>query len=108
MDAKTGEPTGCPMERPTTVRTLLGRTNRDWWPEALPLDVLNQGGLSPDPMGEKFDYAAAFNALDHQALKDDLTTLMTDSQAWWPADYGNYGPLFIRHGVARRGYLPHG
>jgi catalase (peroxidase I) len=96
MDAKTGESMGCPVEKPTTVRSLLGRTNRDWWPEALPLEVLNQGGLSPDPMGEEFDYAAAFKALDYQALKADLTALMTDSQPWWPADYGNYGPLFIR------------
>ena len=96
MDAKTDEALGCPMGRPTTVRSLLGRTNRDWWPEALPLDILNQGGLSPNPMGDKFDYAAAFNALDYQALKADLTALMTDSQPWWPADYGHYGPLFIR------------
>ena len=95
MDAKTGE-MGCPMGQPVTVRSLLGRTNRDWWPEALPLEILNQGGLSPDPMGEDFDYAEAFNALDYQALKADLTALMTDSQPWWPADYGNYGGLFIR------------
>ncbi|MDX3899614.1 MAG: catalase/peroxidase HPI [Sphingobium sp.] len=97
MDAKTGDVgDGCPMDRPTTVRSLLGRTNRDWWPEALPLEVLNQGGLSPDPMGDDFNYAEAFNALDYHALKADLTALMTDSQPWWPADYGNYGGLFIR------------
>src|SRR5213075_2013824 len=68
----------------------------DWWPEALPTDILHQGGVSPDPMGEDFDYAEAFNALDYQALKRDLTALMTDSQPWWPADYGHYGPFFIR------------
>jgi catalase-peroxidase len=97
MDARTGEfGEGCPVNRPTTVRSLLGRTNRDWWPEALPLDVLNQGGLSSDPMGDDFDYAEAFNQLDYAALKADLTALMTDSQPWWPADYGNYGGLFIR------------
>src|ERR1700754_469378 len=96
MDAKTGDMGGCPVGRPTTVRSLLGRTNRDWWPEALPLDVLNQGGLSPDPLGADFDYGEAFKALDYQALKADLTALMTDSQPWWPADYGNYGGLFIR------------
>src|SRR5437868_399357 len=96
MDAKTGEGMGCPVDRPSTVRSLLGRTNRDWWPESLPLELLNQGGLSPDPMGADFDYAAAFKALDYQALKNDLTALMTDSQPWWPADYGHYGPLFIR------------
>jgi len=96
MDAKTGEPMGCPVDRPTTVRSLLGRTNRDWWPESLPIDILHQGGISPDPMGEDFNYAEAFKALDYQALKRDLTALMTDSQPWWPADYGHYGPFFIR------------
>ncbi|MEA3015810.1 MAG: catalase-peroxidase, partial [Sphingomonadales bacterium] len=96
MDAKTGEMGGCPVDRPTTVRSLLGRTNRDWWPEALPLEILNQGGLSPDPMGADFDYAEAFKALDYDALKADLTALMTDSKPWWPADYGNYGGLMIR------------
>ena len=96
MDAKTGESMGCPVDRPTTVRSLLGRTNRDWWPEALPIDILHQGGVSPDPMGEDFDYAEAFKQLDYQALKRDLTALMTDSQPWWPADYGHYGPFFIR------------
>src|SRR3954465_10430994 len=96
MDAKTGEPMGCPVDRPTTVRSLLGRTNRDWWPDSLPIDILHQGGVSPDPMGADFDYAEAFNALDYQALKRDLTALMTDSQSWWPADYGHYGPFFIR------------
>src|SRR6476661_8499107 len=95
MDAKTGE-MGCPMDRPTTVRSLLGRQNRDWWPEQIPIDILHQGGTSPDPMGEDFDYAAAFKALDYQALKNDLTALMTDSKPWWPADYGHYGPFFIR------------
>ena len=95
MDAKTGE-MGCPMGHGGTARSLLGRTNRDWWPEALPLDVLNQGGVSPDPMGDDFDYAEAFNTLDYTALKADLTALMTDSEPWWPADYGNYGGLFIR------------
>nr|WP_295661796.1 catalase/peroxidase HPI [Polymorphobacter sp.] len=97
MDARTGDISGgCPVDGPTTVRSLLGRTNRDWWPDALPLEVLNQGGLSPDPMGADFDYAAAFNAIDYQALKADLTALMTDSQSWWPADYGTYGGLLIR------------
>jgi catalase-peroxidase len=96
MDAKTGESMGCPVDRPTSVRSLLGRTNRDWWPESLPVEILHQGGISPDPLGEDFDYAAAFKALDYDALKRDLTALMTDSQPWWPADYGHYGPFFIR------------
>ena len=93
MDAKTGD---CPMNKPAALRSLLGRTNRDWWPDSLPLDILNQGGGSPDPMGADFDYSKAFKALDYQALKNDLTALMTDSKPWWPADYGHYGPFFIR------------
>src|SRR5207342_284493 len=96
MDAKTGDSMGCPVGRPANARSLLGRTNRDWWPEALQIDILHQGGTSPDPMGDDFDYAEAFKALDYQALKRDLTALMTDSQPWWPADYGHYGPFFIR------------
>jgi catalase-peroxidase len=95
MDAKTGDSMGCPA-RPSTVRSLLGRQNRDWWPESLPVDVLHQGGVSPDPMGKDFNYAEAFKALDYDGLKRDLTALMTDSQPWWPADYGHYGPFFIR------------
>src|SRR6476660_2982478 len=78
------------------ARSLLGRTNKDWWPEALPVDMLHQNGVSPDPMGADFDYAEAFNQLDYAAVKADLTALMTDSKAWWPADYGHYGPFFIR------------
>ena len=78
------------------VRSLLGRTNKDWWPESLPVDMLHQHGVSPDPMGPDFDYAEAFNALDYNALKADLKAMMTDSKAWWPADYGHYGPFMIR------------
>lgn len=97
MDAKTGDMSGgCPFHGDGGVRTLLGRTNRDWWPEALQLEILTQNGVSPDPMGEDFDYCEAFNALDYEALKNDLHALMTDSQDWWPADYGHYGPFFIR------------
>jgi catalase-peroxidase len=96
MDMKTSDPTGCPMKDPTGLRSLLGRTNRDWWPDSLPLDILHQGGVSPNPMGSDYDYAEAFGKLDYQALKADLTALMTDSKAWWPADYGHYGPFFIR------------
>jgi catalase-peroxidase len=97
MDAITeGSPLGCPMGQGGTRRSLLGRTNRDWWPQALPVDILHQHGVSPDPMGPDFDYAAAFRALDYRALKADLTALMTDSKPWWPADYGHYGPFMIR------------
>ncbi len=95
MDAKTGPMDGCPVPH-GQARSLLGRTNKDWWPEALPVDMLHQNGVSPDPMGPYFDYAKAFNGLDYQALKADLTALMTDSKDWWPADYGHYGPFMIR------------
>ena len=88
-------PTKCPFPH-DKARSLLGRQNKDWWPDALPVDILSQSGGSPDPMGPDFDYAAAFKALDYSALKADLTALMTDSQPWWPADYGHYGPFFIR------------
>ncbi|MFN3748809.1 MAG: catalase/peroxidase HPI [Sphingorhabdus sp.] len=86
---------GCPVHKGAT-RSLLGRTNKDWWPDALPVDILHQGGTSPDPMGPDFSYPEAFKKLDYQALKADLTALMTDSKDWWPADYGHYGPFFIR------------
>ncbi|WP_414157118.1 catalase/peroxidase HPI [Pseudomonas sp. BNK-15] len=73
-----------------------GTTNRDWWPDQLNLRILHQHGAKSDPMDPDFDYAKAFKSLDFQALKQDLTALMTDSQDWWPADFGHYGPLFIR------------
>ncbi|MDP1962006.1 MAG: catalase/peroxidase HPI, partial [Reyranella sp.] len=76
--------------------TFAGRSNRDWWPNQLNLKVLQQNSPLADPMGKDFDYAAAFKKLDLQALKKDLYALMTDSQDWWPADFGHYGPLFIR------------
>ena len=85
---------GCPMKG--VARSLLGRTNKDWWPDALPVDMLHQNGANPDPMGSDFDYAEAFAKLDYPALKADLTALMTDSKSWWPADYGHYGPFLIR------------
>jgi catalase-peroxidase len=96
MDAKTGEMGGkCPFMGDGGVRALLGRQNRDWWPDALAVDILAPHGSS-NPMGEDFDYAEAFNTLDYHALKADLAALMTQSQPWWPADYGHYGPFFIR------------
>jgi len=97
MDKKTGEGfSGCPVHGEGGLRGMLGRTNRDWWPDALQLDILTTGAKSANPLGEDFDYAEAFNSLDYAALKADLTALMTDSQDWWPADYGHYGPFFIR------------
>ncbi|MDQ0249326.1 catalase-peroxidase [Sphingomonas kyeonggiensis] len=97
MDAKTGsiDGGGCPMHGAGGARALLGRTNKDWWPEMLATEILNPNGSS-NPMGADFDYAEAFRQLDYPALKADLTALMTDSQPWWPADYGHYGPFFIR------------
>ena len=73
-----------------------GTTNRDWWPKELKLNILRQNAPQSDPLGEDFDYAAAFNSLDFEVLKQDVIDLMTDSQDWWPADYGHYGPFFIR------------
>ncbi len=73
-----------------------GTSNRDWWPKQLRLDLLAQHSSKSNPMGEDFDYAAAFKSLDLAAVKADLAKLMTDSQDWWPADFGHYGPLFIR------------
>ena len=73
-----------------------GTTNRDWWPNELKLNILRQNTSKSDPMGQDFDYAKEFQSLDFTALKKDLTDLMTDSQDWWPADYGHYGPFFIR------------
>ncbi len=97
MDAITeGSPLSDPGKEPAAMRSLLGRTNRDWWPNQLSLEILQQNGLSGNPMGDDFDYAAAFNSLDYAAVKQDLVALMTDSQPWWPADYGHYGPFFIR------------
>ncbi|PVZ56506.1 catalase/peroxidase HPI [Pseudomonas sp. B1(2018)] len=73
-----------------------GTTNRDWWPNQLNLKILSQHSPKSDPLGGDFNYAEAFKSLDFQALKKDLTALMTDSQDWWPADFGHYGPFFIR------------
>ncbi|WP_135467626.1 catalase/peroxidase HPI [Crenalkalicoccus roseus] len=95
----TNQPSGplsCPMKKPAALRSLLGRTNRDWWPNQLPLDILHQKGRTGNPMGDDFDYRKEFLSLDYAALKRDLHALMTDSQPWWPADYGHYGPFFIR------------
>src|SRR5688572_14768620 len=73
-----------------------GRTNRDWWPNTLRLDLLSQHSDKSDPMDPDFDYVKEFNSLDLTAVKKDLHAVMTDSKAWWPADFGHYGPLFIR------------
>jgi catalase-peroxidase len=73
-----------------------GTTNQDWWPNQLRLDLLSQHSSKSDPLGAKFNYAEEFKKLDYFALKKDLLALMTDSQDWWPADFGHYGPQFVR------------
>ena len=89
--------TKCPVTGRTGKRTSgSGTSNRDWWPEQLNLRILHQHSPLSNPMGEDFNYAEAFKSLDLDAVKEDLIGLMTDSQDWWPADYGHYGGLFIR------------
>ncbi len=85
---------GCPVAHGATNVSM--RSNKDWWPNQLNLRILAQNSDKSDPMSDGFNYAEAFSNLDMSALKKDLTALMTDSQDWWPADYGNYGGLFIR------------
>ncbi|GJF32401.1 catalase-peroxidase [Kitasatospora sp. NE20-6] len=93
MSGSESENPAIPSPTPTSTRP---RTNRDWWPAQLDLQVLHQHSPRSSPMDEDFDYPAEFAALDVDALKRDVIGLMTDSQDWWPADYGHYGPLFIR------------
>src|SRR5450755_143543 len=82
----------CPFHHSSSAST----TNRDWWPNHLNLNLLHHHSSLSDPMGENFKYADAFKSLDLAALKKDLASLMTDSQDWWPADFGHYGGLFVR------------
>ena len=87
----------CPvMHGSMTKNTTSGTSNKDWWPDQLNLSILHQHDRKSNPMGEDFDYKSEFEKLDYFALKKDLLDLMTDSQDWWPADYGHYGPFFIR------------
>jgi len=87
----------CPFLSGTLNEAAGGGTkNHDWWPNQLKLNILRQQAPASDPMGEKFDYAKEFNSLNYSEIKQDLYDLMTDSQDWWPADYGHYGPFFIR------------
>ena len=86
-------PPSCPY-----LHASNGRTNRDWWPEQLNLKILSQHNERTNPLhGQNMDYASDFQSLDLEAVKADLRHLMTDSQDWWPADYGHYGPFFIRY-----------
>jgi catalase-peroxidase len=91
------EDSKCPVTGKTAIpQTGRGTSNRDWWPKQLNLNILHQHSSKSNPMGEGFNYAEEFKKLDLQAVKQDLYALMTDSQDWWPADYGHYGGLMIR------------
>ncbi|MFC4323618.1 catalase/peroxidase HPI [Litchfieldia salsa] len=98
MDTKdNANVSGCPFHGGSTTSSKSGGTsNKDWWPNALNLNILHQHDRKTNPMGEDFNYTEEFQKLDFAALKQDLKNLMTDSQDWWPADYGHYGPFFIR------------
>ena len=87
----------CPvMHGSATTNSGISTSNRDWWPNQLNLNILHQGDKRSNPMGLDFDYREEFKKIDYQALKKDLNDLMTDTKDWWPADYGHYGPFFIR------------
>ena len=87
----------CPFHGGAIKQSAGGGTkNYDWWPNQLNLNILRQHSSLANPMGEGFDYAEEFGKLDLKAVKEDLYGVMTDSQDWWPADYGHYGPFFIR------------
>ncbi|MGA3014640.1 MAG: catalase/peroxidase HPI [Bacteroidales bacterium] len=98
MENKENNTNQCPVTGATHSQNVggSGTKNRDWWPNQLKLNILRQQSPLSNPMGEKFNYAEAFKSLDYEALKNDLKNLMTGSQEWWPADFGHYGPLFIR------------
>ncbi len=97
MDKTESNVEKCPvMHGSMTKNTTSGTSNKDWWPDQLNLSILHQHDTKSNPMGEDFDYKSEFKKLDYFALKQDLLDLMTDSQDWWPADYGHYGPFFIR------------
>ncbi|MFD7017010.1 catalase/peroxidase HPI [Streptomyces sp. NPDC059928] len=95
-DAKTESTGGCPVAHERAPHPTQGGGNRQWWPERLNLKILAKNPAVANPLGEEFDYAEAFKALDLPAVKRDIAELLTTSQDWWPADFGNYGPLMIR------------
>ncbi|MEU3372855.1 catalase/peroxidase HPI [Streptomyces sp. NPDC006660] len=95
-DAKTEGTGGCPVAHERAPHPTQGGGNRQWWPERLNVKILAKNTAVSNPLGEDFDYAEAFKSLDLPAVKRDIAALLTDSQDWWPADFGNYGPLMIR------------
>ncbi|TWV55903.1 catalase/peroxidase HPI [Streptomyces misionensis] len=96
-DAKAGEGSGgCPVAHDRAPHPTQGGGNRQWWPDRLNLKILAKNPPAADPLGEDFDYAAAFQSLDLPAVKQDIQELLTTSQDWWPADFGHYGPLMVR------------
>ena len=101
MDAMTEPTSACPFQGNHHF------SNRDWWPNQLNLGTLRQNSSLSDPMDSAFNYKKEFESLDLEAVKKDLFALMTDSQEWWPADFGHYGPLFIRMAWHSAGNLSH-
>ncbi|MFJ9020542.1 catalase/peroxidase HPI [Streptomyces sp. NPDC102259] len=95
-DSKAAEAGGCPVAHDRAAHPTQGGGNRQWWPERLNLKILAKDPVVANPLGAEFDYAAAFEALDLAAVKQDIAEVLTTSQDWWPADFGNYGPLMIR------------
>ncbi|WP_327426166.1 catalase/peroxidase HPI [Streptomyces sp. NBC_01236] len=96
VDAKTEGGGGCPVAHGRAPHPTQGGGNRQWWPEQLNLKILSKNPAVANPLGEEFDYAAAFKTLDLPAVKQDIAEVLTTSQDWWPADFGHYGPLMIR------------
>jgi catalase-peroxidase len=98
MEQDSGNMSKCPVTGATGKHSFggSGTKNRDWWPNQLKLNILRQHSSKSNPMGEEFNYAKEFKSLDLKAIKNDLHSLMTDSQDWWPADFGHYGPFFVR------------
>jgi len=92
-EKKSGE---CPMGHTAPTSNVKGTSNEDWWPNKLNLQVLRQNSGLSNPMDANFNYRKEFSSVDYFALKKDIQKILTESQDWWPADFGNYGPLFIR------------
>ncbi len=95
-DERDGREGGCPVVHDRAPEPVEGGGNRGWWPNRLNLKILAKNPAEANPMGGSFDYAAEFETLDLDAVKADINEVLTTSQDWWPADFGNYGPLMIR------------